>query len=233
MSTKSRVIPESAVPQQCRLVDILLKKADPVVQSIKDEARKGIKATKDAWYQASYDAFLPKEHRAPETPEQFLRIVAYAYAWVPTIGTLSPAFSFPTISHAIREIAIRERQVPYNPRDVQTARRDTVQAIQAALGTKSPASVVVASKILHFWDRSLAPMIDRNIAKAWKRLAADREWKDALGEMPGFSNLRISLSPGMNAYLKYWEFAYQLRKCSEQFDYRRLDELMFCYGRQK
>jgi hypothetical protein len=92
-------------------------------------------------------------------------------------------------------------------------------------------SVVIVSKVLHFWDAAVAPMIDANVAVGWQRLAALPHWQDALRASGNQEVKTISDPPRVQQYLSYWEFAYQCRACAHGVSYRELDELLFCYGR--
>jgi hypothetical protein len=93
--------------------------------------------------------------------------------------------------------------------------------------------VVIASKILHFWHAELAPMIDVNVAKAWKDLTPASLWADVLSASGDSEVLSISESPTIEEYLSYWEFAYRLRQFPGGPTYRNLDQRLFFFARDK
>ena len=104
--------------------------------------------------------------------------------------------------------------------------------VQGALSIADTAeSVVIVSKVLHFWDAELAPMIDANVAVGWERLAASPHWREALRASGNPRIKKLSDPPRVEQYLSYWEFAYQCRACAHGVSYREFDELLFCYAR--
>ena len=95
---------------------------------------------------------------------------------------------------------------------------------QKAVGVSTDHSVVAVSKVLHFWNPELAPMIDANVVVGLKALP-DSTWKGFKKDILGDVRKR--------RYLWYWELAFQLRaSCqTKPVGYRMLDELLFQLGR--
>jgi hypothetical protein len=130
-----------------------------------DKALKG----PDVWYRASYDFFMSRQNRDPASTTEFLKRVAYAYSWVPTIARADPRTHFVKVQIAVEQVRDAESRIPYSIERVRKARSNLLKTVQRALMIDDDnGATVVASKVMHFWDRKLAPMIDTNIAQAWK-----------------------------------------------------------------
>jgi len=55
--------------------------------------------------------------------------------------------------------------------------------------------VVIASKIVHFWHAELAPMIDVNVANAWKDIYRPNDARRGIDAKPQSSSHRSDASP--------------------------------------
>jgi hypothetical protein len=215
------------------LIGNLRAVAEPLVRQIHASGKTNDLAGTDAWYQGSYSVFTASPPTEPASAEEFLRIVACAYSWVATIPDADPRPHFDSVRAAIEHVTEVEANSSNDIQKVRNARASAIQKVKDALGIASvEGSVVITSKVLHFWRPSLAPMIDVNVATAWKELAdIDERWTAAL---QGSGNDRIStLSklPRTEQYLSYWQLAYRLRGIAGGPSYRDLDELMFYYRR--
>jgi hypothetical protein len=186
-----------------KIVARLIKEAMPRLKQVKSAFESNILDGTDAWYQASYDVFVGGKAR---DYDQFVRAVAYAYSWVATIPKAAPRDSQVRAIKKAAEIAMRDTE----------SRADLLQETRAALRINGKNSYVVVSKVLHFWDPTLAPMIDSWVYKALEEL-----------------NIRRP------AYIEYWRFADRAIRLAREskkisnLDYRLLDELLFQFGRSR
>ncbi len=143
----------------------------PSLKAIQKATKKGALVGPDAWYQASYDIFMPRTNFDPASAAEFLRRVAYAYSWAPTIARADPRKNFVNVKGRIEYLRNVERRTPYQPDAVRLVRKLAISSVQRALHiSDDKGAVVIVSKVLHFWDFELAPMIDANIARAWKTM---------------------------------------------------------------
>jgi hypothetical protein len=187
----------------------------------------------DAWYQASYPVFTATHVANPKTRDGFLTIVAYAYSWVATIPTTDPRSHFERVRDAIQAIREAKCGSTYDAVGVRALRSAAVTSVQRALGIDSTAgSVVIASKVLHFWNSELAPMVDANVANGWRKLhQINSDWGEALSTSGNDRVTTISSHPGLEQYLSYWELVYRFgQHCG--ISYREFDKLMFRCGRR-
>jgi hypothetical protein len=189
-----------------------------------DRASKG----QDEWYRASYAVFMPQKSGDPASPAELLKRVACAYSWVPTIARADPRTHFHEMQLAVAKVRDVERRTPYSAARVRKARKHLVRTFQRALMIDDNSdSTVIASKVMHFWHPDLAPMIDTNVAKAWKSLKPASVWLRALKDAGNPQLRTISSQPTLDQYLAYWEIAYKLRECGGGIDYHALDQLLF------
>lgn len=214
------------------LIAQLKREAGPLKAAVHAVAADPTQRSKDAWYQASYDTFVRTTRGVPPTPDDFVRVVAFAYSWVATIPNSNPKQRFTDFLAAIAAITTAEYATPYDVAAVRAARLQALRVVQGALSIADAAeSVVIVSKVLHFWDADIAPMIDANVAVGWERLAASPHWREALRASGNPRIKKMSDPPRVEQYLSYWEFAYQCRACAHGVNYREFDELLFCYAR--
>jgi hypothetical protein len=187
----------------------LQKEAKPRVDTIHKKAAAGKLTGTDAWYQASYAVFSKRNNRSLD---DFVCVTAFAYSWVskiPTCGTTRKQFA--EFSKAVKQVeAAKSKQ------ERSAAQATLFKVTQSATGMRNKDSMVVVSKVLHFWDPTLAPMVDK-----WSRNALRR-----LGVV------------ATRSYTEYWEFLDRLisrladsRTGSRHLDYRKLDEYLFQLGK--
>jgi hypothetical protein len=118
---------------------------------------------------------------------------------------------------AIAAIMTAERATHNNEAAVRAARLQALRVVQGALSIADVAeSVVIVSKVLHFWDADLAPMIDANVGVGSERLAASPHWREALRASGNPRIKKLSDPPRVEQYVSYWEFAYRCRACARR-----------------
>jgi hypothetical protein len=195
-------------------------------------AENAARANTDAWYDASYPVFTAKTTSGRITRNVFLGIVAHAYSWVASIPKTDPRPYLVRVQRSVKAVLKAEQLSLYTSDTVRNARSKAIHSVRSALGIHNTAgSVVIASKVLHFFNPDLAPMVDVNVAMAWKKLdERSPDWRKLLSASGNSRVKKISLQPRLEQYLSYWEVAYQFRK-REGITYRDFDKLLFGYGR--
>jgi hypothetical protein len=196
------------------ILDELENTAAPIVDAMKKRIADGTAGNEDAWYQASYAEFTKRGN--PKTRADFICVIAFAYSWLPT----NRLAASPTEDH-FKELKVAVKRAQKDGSDDN--RKALIYAAQTAIGV-SHSAVITVSKVLHFWDVSLAPMFDINIKRALEKLRVPRA---SDGDEP---------DRAIANYLWYWRLADVLLHESKThsigpLDYRRLDELMFQMGR--
>ena len=215
-------------PSECLALIAILNKLNGDPKRRVDEVHKRAKQQKkpgrltgvDAWYQASYDVF--KASGRPRNRADFIRIIAYAYSWLPRNNPAACPTDeeFRELANAV-QAATDAYTTGASASELKAARKKLIGRAQTAVGVEGPDSIVTVSKVLHFWDPKLAPMIDRHVARA-------------LNHLPGQLLKTVALKT--DPYLDYWAFADRLIAASKahpitELSYRKLDELLFQLGR--
>ena len=179
---------------------------------------------RDVWYAKSYRAF--RAAGEPKNLDDFIRLIAFAYSWLPTIPVANPTDGgFRRIERAVAKVRRLTRAASRGATDVQAireARRELIEAVQKSLGLHSGHTIVAVSKVLHFWNRALSPLFDINVVRAWNTLSPEGRQLLPRG---------LGSSPRRNNFLDYWDLADRLiqrsRNLGRPLDYRSLDKLLF------
>jgi hypothetical protein len=203
---------------------------DALVEELVEHLRaqnSGRRATAtDRWYERSYP-YLVQDTRI--TKASLVRAMAAAGSWVNVIPTASPGEDSRAIAALAQSLKNLERA---SPRNRDRARKAVVEAARNAFGLEGDSErIVVLSKALHFLRPKLVPMIDTNVARAWKSLVR----KKAFHWLGARFKTKSLIAPGhkrpMKAdFIKYWEIADQLSGNGKRLSYRELDELLFRYA---
>lgn len=105
------------------------------------------------WYQLTYDLF--KE--APlEDINDFWKIVAYTYSWMPTIPVVK--------AHLIEDTDALLGRLQILKRGGDTQLPEMFKELIPVINN----SLVGASKVLHFIAPNVIPIIDRNVLRGWE-----------------------------------------------------------------
>lgn len=174
----------------------------------------------DAWYETSYDAF--KDLPRPDRLGDFVQRIAFAYSWLATIPEGAPSVrQFKAVQQAVQrvyEVTGCETRAAMKAR--WDARARLILATQRAMAIRTTTAIVAVSKVLHFWDAELAPMLDVNAIAA-------------LTQLPSIGEVQAEISrPERDDYLWYWELAFLLRQ-RRGVSYRKLDTSLFRSGRTR
>jgi hypothetical protein len=186
----------------------LLSKVVPRVETIHRQAKRGRLKGTDAWYMASYGVLTATR---PSNREDFIRVVAFAYSWLPR----STPVAQPTEKQVRSYFELLRKATSAGPRKNKRAIRERLlRATRLAIGVTGAGASVTASKVLHFSDPSVAPMFDRWVVEALRQLNIKKP-----------------------EYIEYWSFVDRLigRAAAHPklgvLNYRRVDELLFQMGK--
>ena len=189
---------------------------------------------RDRWYSRSYPIFT-KPDQSADSPEHLVRVMAYAASWVRLIPAASP-------TEDPREVANLDAALQAASTATGNAQRSAYQAAiraaRKAFGLREDGeSIVLLSKAMHFFRPSIAPMLDTRVGEAWSALAARHTSVRPRNLLSGISGAGRQRKPIPTAgdYASYWAVAKRLVSVGQQldshFDYRKLDLLLFAYGK--
>jgi hypothetical protein len=189
----------------------------------------------DRWYSRSYPVFVAHAENR-DSPEDLVRVMAYAASWVRLIPAARPTEDpgeVATLNAALRTASTAKAK---NERRAYEA---AIRAARKAFGLREDsASIVLLSKAMHFLRPMIAPMIDTRVGEAWSSLAREHSFlrpRSLLSGTSGAGKQRKPI-PTSSDYANYWVVARRLvnvgRTLDPQFDYRKLDLLLFRYGKE-
>ena len=107
----------------------------------------------DAWYRKSEPIFRSQQIRSES---DLIKLVAFAYSWMPTIPEWRCELDWPECEKAFRKLSEGE----------EGALEKVLELIVPSINN----SIVGASKVLHFAYPDNAPIIDSNVVIGWRAL---------------------------------------------------------------
>ena len=107
----------------------------------------------DAWYSKTYQIFKGQKI---SNEDDFIRLVAFAYSWMPTIPGWRCGLNWKACEKALTKLESRESE----------ALKEILQLIVPSINN----SIVGASKVLHFAFPDQVPIIDSNVVIGWRAL---------------------------------------------------------------
>lgn len=166
----------------------------------------------DDWYQFSYNIYV--SHQLG-TMEDFWKIVAFAYSWMPTIPTIH-----------FNKIAGLEDKVFKELKKLQQGHGDVIWLFK----TLSPVinnSVVGASKTLHFIAPNVIPIYDSRVIAAWTKLFGDNKNLTLKGKPNGKMGKVLFYTNKMTEWLE------ACRLEDDSVSLRDLELVLYYYGKKK
>ena len=167
------------------------------------------------WYGISYELFTD----APlNTINDFWRIVAFTYSWMPTIPTINEHLINEPVELIISLQALKAGDV------------DTLPALLKQLIPVINNSLIGTSKVLHFIAPDYVPIIDSNVLRGWDifffQLHPDLN-------APKLPHYKTSLSHShIENYLSYKELLHQWSfNCERSISIREIEHLLFDLGK--
>jgi hypothetical protein len=164
---------------------------------------------KDAqWFKTSYPIFTGSGF--PESVREFHKIIAYAYSWMPTIPN-------------VRKISYAEWS---RIKGLLHANQDNEAEVRRLLQLLIPIinnSLVGTSKVLHFINPVVFPILDTRVLKTWNRLFKSRKALQLRKSL--LNNHRDRLIDG---YMNYIKLVHQWKDaCRRKISIRKIEELLY------
>lgn len=107
----------------------------------------------DVWYSMTEQIFKAQK---VESEDDFVKLVAFAYSWMPTIPEWKQDLDWEKCNKALNKLK----------RGESGALKEMLQLIVPSINN----SIVGASKVLHFACPDHAPIIDSNVVIGWRAL---------------------------------------------------------------
>lgn len=118
-------------------------------------SRRPYKPADETWFKTSYPIF--SNDRFPQTKEEFYKVIAFAYSWMPTIPNVKVIDS-----KQWREIKRLLPTIAKNPGALEKLLSILIPIINNSL--------VGTSKVLHFISPKHVPIIDSRVLATWNRI---------------------------------------------------------------
>ena len=161
------------------------------------------------WYQYSYKIYV--SHKL-DSMDDFWKIVAFAYSWMPTI----PTIHFEKIKGLEEKVFDELKKLQQGNGDIEWLFKTLSRVINN--------SVVGTSKVLHFIAPNAIPIYDSRVIRAWTKL-----FKSDL-------ELRLQYKPGGDVgkvlfYAnKMKDWLYECKKYDNSIRLRDLELMLYYYG---
>ncbi|WP_052323803.1 hypothetical protein [Flavihumibacter sp. ZG627] len=167
------------------------------------------------WYQLTYDLFRSSPL---DSFEDFLRIIAYTYSWMPTIPTVK-------VNYILDKEELLER--------LRSLRKGDFYLLPDLLKQLIPVinnSLVGVSKVLHFIASDHVPIIDRNVLSGWTFFFSSEYPNLSVPKMPHYKT-----ALNQKHIPQYLEYRTVLNKwavnCDTSVSMRELESALFYLGR--
>lgn len=168
------------------------------------------------WYSLTYQLFTD----APlNTLNDFWRIVAYTYSWMPTIPDVRPQF----IKDPGELLSMLQELKAGDTSNLPTLIHQLIPVVNNSL--------IGVSKVLHFIAPDQVPIIDRNVLSGWEVFFSIMHPHDGIPKLPYY---RTALNrKHIPKYLEYRDILLQWEANSEgSVSMRNLEMAFFELGRE-
>jgi hypothetical protein len=167
------------------------------------------KPADETWFKTSYPIF--SSGKSPHTKDDFYRVIAFAYSWMPTIPNVKQIGN-----KQWREI---KRLLPKIARNPEPLRKLLVILIPIINN-----SLVGTSKVLHFISPEQVPIIDSRVLANWNRIFKQNKELTLKKTLLLDSNKTRQIKN----YLKYRDMLIEWQsKCGRKVTIRKLEELLY------
>jgi hypothetical protein len=161
------------------------------------------------WFNYSYALFT--NHKL-ESIDDFWKIVAFAYSWMPTIPTIHYAYIEGKEEQVLKEL----KKLPQGKADIVWLFNTLTPVINN--------SVVGTSKVLHFIAPTQVPIYDSRVISAWQKLFSE-EQQFTLKSRKGNINKVLFFIEKMNIWLA------NLKDNQEDISLRDIELVLYYYGK--
>lgn len=150
----------------------------------------------DRWYIKSQEVF---RKQSVQTEDDFIKLVAFAYSWMPTIPEWRGELDWNTCSKALEDLK----------KGNLTVRKELLRLTVPCINN----SIVGASKVLHFACPDRVPIIDSNVVIGWRALffplGVRRQSSNEMAALPvdfgAYGSNEEKRNRHIDLYVKYWD----------------------------
>jgi len=181
------------------------------------EKTSNVEGTKrDNWYDKSYEVFKKAAKDASyDDVEDLIKLIAYAYSWMPTIPTIKTDILDAKWPEIKVELLKLKNQKECDPKDL-------IDLLFPIVNN----SIVGISKVLHFISPKKIPIIDSNVIRGWNKFF-DGQYRISPHI---YSN---NQKKTIDEYMNYMENINTWAQNSQVKDIRKIEVLLFNYGATK
>lgn len=177
----------------------------------------------DTWYLKTEKIFQTREIK---NEDEFLKLVAFAYSWMPTIPKWSRNFQWGTCKTLLTEFRTGDSR----------AFGELLQLLVPNLNN----SLVGASKVLHFACPKRAQIIDSNVVIAWRALFFPNgirgNTNETVAAIPSdfgkYGSNTVKRNRHIDLYMKYCENLQTWSKALDNVSERDIELKLYLRGRQ-
>jgi hypothetical protein len=177
----------------------------------------------DPWYRKSESIFLSQRINSED---DFIKLVAFAYSWMPTIPQWHCELNWPVCKTALGELE----------KGKEGALKKVMELIVPSINN----SIVGASKVLHFAYPDKIPIIDSNVVNGWRVLffpsGIRGKAKGQLAALPSnfgaYGSDLKQRSKHIDLYIKYSENLFEWSKTLTDVSFRDIETKLYLLGKQ-
>lgn len=174
------------------------------------------------WYSRSESIFASPQ---AITKKNFVRLIAYAYSWMPTVPKWDVELDWSLCGPALREL--KKRGI--------NALEETTKAIIPWTNN----SIVGASKVLHFFYPEVASIIDSNVVRAWRALFCPHGYLSNVAPFPflpsdfnTFGRNERKRDKRVHYYADYAQSLLNWSKAVPEVRARDIERMLYLYGKR-
>ena len=176
------------------------------------------------WYKKSAPIF---ECHPLRNEDDLIKLVAFAYSWMPKV---------PLNYKKLRDWEKFKNEVKRLRRNDNTVRKPLINSLIPVANN----SIVGASKVLYFLSPKNTPIIDSNVASAWRKLLYDNDIRKIqnkeIAPIPssyGAFTQKLPKKDHVELYIKYWDNLFMwANECGPRVTHRDIEKYLYLYGQK-
>lgn len=178
----------------------------------------------ESWYRKSEPIFRSQEI---SNEDDFIKLVAFAYSWMPTIPEWRCELNWPECEKALGKLKNGENG----------ALKEVLELIVPSINN----SIVGASKVLHFAYPNSAPIIDSNVVIGWRALffpngvrgkAKEGELAALPSNFGAYGSDTEERSKHIDLYIKYTANLFAWAEALDDVSVRDIETKLYLLGKQ-
>jgi hypothetical protein len=181
--------------------------------------------TMDTWYSKTKKIF---EGQKIEDEDDFVKLVAFAYSWMPTIPEWRKELDWEKCKKALEILNIKKGE--------PDSLRELLQLIVPTINN----SIVGASKVLHFYCPEYVPIIDSNVVISWRVLffptGLRKRTNGEIAELPSnfgaYGSDTDKRQKHIDLYIKYSQNLADWSKALGDVSIRDIETKLYLLGKQ-